>query len=132
MAVTHMSVLHGQKVEDVDLDATVESLVSSSKILHGFEIDNTQNSEDVYLKMWGDYSSHAVGTDPPDFIFKVDGGAVRRCGITEDEVSGSSNAMAAGFSYSQTNLYVACVTTPGTAGTTSPTNSVNGMFFLAN
>lgn len=97
---------------DVDLDATVAQLSASGKDLFGIEVDNSQNTTDVHVKLYADATA-SIG-DAPYLSFRVDAGAVFTL---------STGSQAEGLAFAN-GLAVACVTTPGTAGTTSPTNAV--------
>jgi len=78
--------------------------------LYQVEVDNAANSGDpAYLKVY-DLAAVTVGTDPPNLIFEAAPGAVANYVIPH------------GWPF--TDLSFACVTTPGTAGATGPTNPV--------
>lgn len=103
-----------QKFTDVDLDASVKAITTSgTPKLFGIEIDNSQNSVDVFVKLW-DAASPTVGTTAPIFVFRVPAG---------EKVPFPIYADGAGWT-SAVGIWLACVTTGGTAGTTSPTNDV--------
>ncbi len=78
--------------------------------IYQLDVDNTGNSDNpAFLKLY-DNAAPTVGTDPPDFIFKV-------------PVNQRRNIVAIdGLDF--TNLSFACVTAGGTAGVTPPTNPV--------
>lgn len=96
---------------DVELDASAETIASGSTVLYCMEIDNSANSEDAYVKVYT--SSPTVGTTEPHIIFRVPGGEVLPY-IPSGRGSGITVAA----------IYIAAVTTGGTAGTGNPTNAV--------
>ena len=98
---------------DADCDTTVETVSGSSLVIHSIEIDNTLNaaSEDVWLCLFNTTGSVTVGTTAPDMALPCEGGK---------RVTFASTT---GFTMN-TGLKIACKTTGGTAGTTSPTNDV--------
>jgi hypothetical protein len=114
MALSAHGNIGTQKFTDVDLDNAVKEIIASgAPKLFGIEIDNSQNAEDSYVKLW-DAASPTVGTTAPIFIFRVPAGKKVPFPIYAD---------GAGWT-SAVGIWLACVTTGGTAGTTSPTNNV--------
>ena len=95
----------------------VNSIKSSSAVLYSVKIDNSGNSGAAsYVKFWNLASgSVTVGTTDPDFIVYVPASAV----VTLDLFTGAGSGITFG-----TALSMACVTTGGTGGTTSPSNPV--------
>jgi hypothetical protein len=90
-----------------------------SGAFYGFEVDNTRNNRDSFLKLWENGGSHPplytvpdVGFIPPTHVFRVRAG--KSLGISY------FNAGVPGVGF----LFVACVTTGGTAGKTPPANPV--------
>lgn len=74
------------------------------------DVDNEANADNpAYLKIYDD-AAPTVGTTPPDHIFMVPVNQRRNMVIPD------------GIDFA--NLSFACVTSGGTAGTTSPTSSV--------
>ena len=96
---------------DVELDASAETIASGSTVLYCVEVDNSANSEDVYVKIYT--SSPTVGTTAPHIIFRVPGGEVLPY-IPSGRGSGITVA----------GIYIVAVTTGGTAGSGNPTNPV--------
>lgn len=113
MAVSAFGHLDVQRFTDVELNSTPELLLSGTPTAYGLEVDNTQNKEPVYVKVW-DQTSVTVGTTAPDFVFKVPAGKKRK-----QPLDSASTGHAFG-----TGLSVGCVLTPGTPGSDSPTNPV--------
>lgn len=115
MALTSVGYLGTQQIHDFDLDASAEAILSGASTLYAAELDNTANSVDVYVKYYT--SSPTVGTTDPVYIHRVRAGQKRTIvynGGLGDSFSGG--------------LWVACVTTPGTAGASSPASNVKGRF----
>ena len=91
--------------------ATPDNAVAGGAgVLFQVDIDNTANTNAVFVKLWN-HASPTVGTTAPEWVLKCPASVRRVFSCTP----GSAFA---------TNLSVACVTTGGTAGTTSPTNAV--------
>lgn len=119
MALSAYGNLGTQKFTDVDLDNSVSQLLAAGATLFGLEVNNSQNSVDVFVKIWDKASAVTVGTTAPRFIFRVPAGE-----ILPFPTYGN------GDGYVLTNgLAVACVTAGGTAGTTSPDNAVTASFW---
>jgi hypothetical protein len=99
--------------EDTDADATDEIIDSTSGTFYTVYVDNSSNSGDVYVKLWNNSSAAniTVGTTNPDWIFPVPASSTKQFCFPD------------GFAYSA-GLVMACVTSPGTEGTTGPTNDV--------
>tara|TARA_R110002110_G_scaffold144795_2_gene334127 strand:+ start:831 stop:1199 length:369 start_codon:yes stop_codon:yes gene_type:complete len=97
--------------------ATPDNAVAGAAgILLQVDIDNTANTDAVYVKLWN-HAGPTVGTTAPEWVFKCPASVRRIFSCTP----GSNFA---------TNLSLACVTTGGTAGTTSPTNAVTVRLLL--
>lgn len=96
----------------------VDGIKSSSALIYSITIDNSLNGGSAsYVKLFNLASgSVVVGTSAPDEILYVPGGAV----ITQVYWTGS----APGKTFS-TALSAFCVTTGGTAGSTSPSSNVS-------
>jgi hypothetical protein len=94
---------------DVDIDETMSTLWTVSKTLFSAEVINP-NSSAVFLKAYND--DLVVGTDAPYWIWRIPAASTVVC-ITN-----------AGYGATMAKLYMACVTTGGTAGTTGPTTAV--------
>lgn len=91
--------------EEVDVNVT-----GASGTIYMVDVDNTANpAEDNYLKVYDD-AAPVVGTTAPDHIFRFKGNERRVIAIPE------------GLDFNV--LSFACVTSPGTAGVTGPTNPV--------
>jgi len=102
-----------QEVVDTALGATLQSPSGDTDYIYQVRIDNSANTTSVYLKIY-DASSPAsvtVGTTDPDMIFPCAGESVAEFSLYPG-------------AYIVDGLHMACVTTPGTAGTTSPSSSV--------
>ncbi len=78
--------------------------------LHLLQIDNTANSSSMYFKLVDD-SSATVGTTSPDFVFRV------RASTKSTFVFPTGLVFSTGFT-------AYCVSTGGTAGTSSPGSAV--------
>jgi hypothetical protein len=130
MAIVEQGVLEATRRTDNVFDATLETLTDDSAIVYGLEIDNSDNPVDVYAKFYDNSASamaSGVGTTPPDMVLQVDKGDVRRVAFTRGVVAASVVTPAAGMLFDDAagvGLKGACVTDPGTGGTTSPTNDV--------
>lgn len=86
------------------------AVTSAAGSIYQVDVDNSANADNpAYLKIY-DNASPTVGTTPPDFIFKVP--VNRRLPMVIPD----------GLDFN--DLSFAVVTTPGTAGTTDPTNAV--------
>lgn len=119
MAAPSYANLHSNVHTDTDLDATAIEIGSGGEILFAIEVDNTQNTVSTYLKLWV-AGSPTVGTTEPEFVFEVP--ASTRMFIPINDGHGQTI---------ETSLHAACVTTAGTAGTTSPTSDVEVKFFTS-
>ncbi len=102
--------------EITDLENTAEALASGSKILRAVTVDNAANGATTYFKMWNS-AGPTVGTTAPDLILMVPASVKRSFIFPEGIVFGTA-------------CECACVTTAGTAGTTSPTSSVTVQVIL--
>lgn len=93
------------------LDATLVQ-IGTTPILYAAEIDNTGNASEVFVKFFN-AASPTLGSSAPDEQVAVPA-------LTKilHVFNGGD-----GLSF-PTGCWVGCVTTGGTAGTTSPTNSV--------
>lgn len=123
MSLSSRGPLGNQWFTDLEVNGVAESLKSNvsgataASVLYGMEIDNTGNSVDVYVKIYNE-ATYTVGSDSPAFCFRVKAGTVRNQPIWSN---GSGHTFViAGSKY----IWVACVTDPGTPGTTSPVNKV--------
>jgi hypothetical protein len=115
MAVTNLSVevLSGVKIfQDTDSANAAVAAKASSGTIYALDIDNTANAAVSYVKIWNTaQGSVTVGTTAPDFIFMVPASSRTPWIIPAGVALGTA-------------ITVACVTTAGTAGTTSPTSDV--------
>ena len=113
--------LHTSKYGDKALSDTVFSILFATDPLtkvFGMEVDNTGNTDDVFVKMWS-AASPTVGTTVPDLgIFRVEAG--KKQPIFFNGLTGMDLVP---------DFYVACVTTGGTGGSTAPTNAVTADIF---
>jgi hypothetical protein len=115
MAIAQFQRIGTETFQDDEVTATPEEIADTLAVtVYGFEVDNSQNTEDVFFKMWNRTEAPSVGTDVPDHVFRVLSG--EKLGIIFD-ADGSGHAFAVG-------CWIACVTQGGTAGTVSPTNPV--------
>ena len=116
MAYVELSIVEqfaDQEIVDTALGASLQSPSGNTDYVFQVRIDNSANTSSVYLKIY-DASSPAtvtVGSTAPDMIFPCAGESVA-------EFSLYPGAQIAN------GLHMACVTTPGTAGITSPSSSV--------
>ena len=101
------------EVLDSDCDATAENDVRSgaATVFYVF-IDNTANTAISYFKAWNN-AAPTVGTTAPDMVLPCPASARITYWFGGE-----------GMATFATALSIACVTTAGTAGTTSPTNDV--------
>jgi len=99
---------------DLVANASPELLLASTATLLGLEADNSQNTDDSYLKLWNIATVPSVGSSVPDWVFRIKGGEKL---LLQFDSDGTGVAMSTGVA-------LACVTAGGTAGTTSPTNNV--------
>src|SRR3990170_8808047 len=115
MATTNITLgfISGAKLfTETDLENTAISVQASSTTIYEIEIDNTANAaQDNYMKFWNTAGAVTVGTTVPDMVIEVRQGVSR------------SIVIPSGLIY-ETGLVVACVTTGGTGGTTSPGSAV--------
>lgn len=116
MSVSTIGQIETNVVEDQQLDATAEVIKSGATVLFDAEFDNTQNSVDIFVKLYNN-ASPTVGTTHPDMIIKVPAG--RKSGLPPTDALGISFGTA---------LSAAAVTAGGKGGTTSPTNAVIATF----
>lgn len=110
---------------DIDVNNSPKSLLDGTPTLFALEVDNSQNSVDVFLKIWDLVSTDlpTVGDtgagNVPDMVIRVAAGTVLPVSLDAD---GDGLAFATG-------IVVACVITGGTGGSTSPTNTVTATFW---
>lgn len=97
---------------ETDLENTPVAVVAVAATIYQIEVDNTLNpSGVVYFKLYDTAGAVVVGTAVPDWVIRIPGGVKKSINMADGIVVASG-------------ITVACVTTGGTAGTTSPTNSV--------
>jgi len=90
-----------------DATAAIDTLKATSGTLYKVEIDNTSNSVAVYVKLYNNTGgAPTAGSTDPHFIFKC----AAESTIAYSCPSGTAFANA---------LYAICVTSAGTAGTSS-------------
>lgn len=107
---TQVSPVGNKLIVQTSATATADNNVTGEAgAIYNIELDNSSNSSSVYLKIY-DNASPVVGTTAPDHTFRVKGNQLRSVVAPQG----------LDFDY----LSFACVTTGGTAGTTSPTNPV--------
>tara|TARA_R110002020_G_scaffold19780_5_gene67939 strand:- start:1091 stop:1459 length:369 start_codon:yes stop_codon:yes gene_type:complete len=91
--------------------ATPDNAVAGGAgVLFQVDIDNTANTDAVYVKLYNN-ASPTIGSTPPEWVLKCPASVRRVFSCTPGSIFA-------------TNLSLACVTTGGTAGTASPTNAV--------
>lgn len=99
-------------IRDSDADDTVERNVNDgAATIYAVTIDNTANGADTYVKFWNTVGSVTLGTTAPDMILYAP------ASTRIPYIFTTGNTFSTGLTY-------AAVTTPGTAGTTPPTNAV--------
>lgn len=105
---------------DPDVNATAEVIPPSgvaALTLYGIYVDNSQNVDDAFIKIYDKLTAPGVGTDDPEITLRVKAGSTLFTTFG-DQFEGT--AIASG-------LWIAGVTTGGTGGTTSPTNPVKAV-----
>lgn len=118
MVLSEYTHLGTNVIKDRTIDSSVETITGDNLI--AVEIDNRENTHDVYVKFYDTLDtsgSPTVGTTAPTEILKVKASDKRLHLFTGDA---DGLALAAALS----TWYVVCVTEGGTGGTTSPTNDV--------
>jgi len=102
---------------DTVLGNAVDGVKASSAKLYSVIVDNSANGGAAsYVKIFNATTgSITLGVTAPDIIIYVPGGAI----LTTAFFTGATQGVTLG-----TALSAACVTTGGTAGTTSPVSSV--------
>ncbi len=104
-----------------DVNNVAQEILDGTPTLFAAEIDNSQNSVDVFFKMWSKSSSPSVGTDAPDIVIRVAAGVKLPVPLPSD---GDGIDFAA-------KMYAACVLTGGTTGAVSPPNTVTVMLWAS-
>lgn len=120
MALTAYTAFGTTRSVDLDLGNSIVAVLAASGTLFAVEVDNTGNDADVFLKLYDD-ASVTLGTDAPNWVFKVRAG--KRRGFLP---SGLGNGVALANA-----LSAAVVTAGGTGGTTAPTNDVKAKFITS-
>lgn len=110
MGVTGVANIHANKYTDVTATSSAETIKASSITVYAIEIDNRQNTVAVYIKLYA--ASPTVGTTHPYYVIKC------------PALTRSLRVFSLPAGIAEAALYMACVTTPGTGGSTSPTNPV--------
>jgi len=100
-------------VEDTALSTSVQTADGSGGTIYQVYIDNSNNSAQVYLKLYDTTGSVTVGTTHPDFIFPCAASSVREFNFVQ------------GIAYA-TGLKIACETDAGTGdgSAAAPGNAV--------
>src|SRR3990167_7706550 len=115
MAATNISVgfpASAKLFTETDLEGTAVTVQASATVIYAIEIDNTANTgQDEYVKFYNTAGTPTIGTTVPDMVIEIRQGVSRSFIIPN------------GLSF-ETGLSVACVTTGGTGGTTSPGSAV--------
>jgi hypothetical protein len=70
-------------VENTNIGTTAQTGASSSGLLYQVYIDNTNNSAQVYLKVYDTTGSVTVGTTHPDFVFPCAASSIRQFNFPE-------------------------------------------------
>ena len=96
--------------KETAVSSTASLFKSGSTVFHTIDVDNTANSVAVFVKLYN-HASPTVGTTDPQMVFKLPASVRRTMLIPGGHTFGTA-------------VSVACVTTGGTAGTTSPKESV--------
>ena len=96
--------------EDTEASSTPRKVKDAAGTLYSVSINNTGNTNAVYVKLY-DRATAAVGTNDPVWIFECPGSSTR----VYMTPTGSAFA---------TKLWMACVTAAGTGGTGSPGSPV--------
>lgn len=105
---------------DPTLNATAQVVPPSgvaALTLFGIYVDNSQNVDDTFVKIYDKATAPGVGTDNPEITIRVKAGDTLFTAFG-DKFEGIAIA---------TGLWIAGVTTGGTGGTTAPTNPVKAM-----
>ncbi len=101
---------------DTAINNAVDAIKASSTVLYYLIIDNTLNVASSYVKLYNLASgSVVVGTTAPDSIVYCPAGVI----ITVPFFTGAAQGITFGTALSAT-----CVTTGGTAGSSSPASNV--------
>lgn len=103
---------------DTNIGSSLDTIKSFSIKLYYATVDNSLNTSPVYLKIYGTTApgSVIVGTTPSDICLFVPGSTVLQVNFMLD-------AATPGTTFNQCSA--ACVTQPGTSGTTAPANPIN-------
>lgn len=102
---------------DSAIGNVADGVKSSSTLIYSVTVDNSANGSAVYLKLFNLASgSVVVGTTSPDEILYIPGSSV----VTRVYFTGATP----GVTFS-TALSAICVTSGGTAGSTSPSSNVS-------
>lgn len=122
MAFSSTGFLGNSRFVDLDVDATVELIhdAATALVLYGIFVDNTQNTVDVFVKMW-DSGAVTLGTDAPDFVARIPAGGTLALPFL---IENTADKILNPEGWEVTDLSVACVTEGGTGGTTGPANVV--------
>lgn len=96
---------------DTDVENTAIPVIEESTEVYSIQVDNTANGAASFLKLWNITGAVTVGTTAPTDEILIP--ASTKLTVTYPE----GKTFANGF-------HVACLTTAGTAGTTSPTSAV--------
>ena len=102
------------RIEDTDVGATLQKVADGALYIDQIFIDNTNNAAAMYLKFYDVASggSCTVGTTNPNYLFPV---------AASDTAQYAMNPGA----HFASGIAFACLTEPGTGGTTAPTNDVS-------
>ena len=109
MAVSNITItsLASSLFQDTANTNSAIAVKGSSGTIYMLEVDNSALASVVYVKLYDSAGAITVGTDVPDWVFKI------TASINQVFTFVPGEAFANG-------LKVACVTAGGTAGTTAP------------
>lgn len=108
MASSIYGFLGTRKLNDLQLDSTVEVLDAAATTVNALRLDNRLNDADSYARLWND-ATVTNGTDAPDMVLRVPNG--QHLNVV---INGGS-----GFAFG-TALSVAGCTVGGTSGSQPP------------
>ena len=114
MALTQFTIFENAHHIDLLANATVETITETASTLYGFWGDNSDNKEDSFVKFYDAAASPTVGTTAPVVVARLEAGKAQ-------EIPFGNKGEGRAFT---NKMYVACVTTGGKGGTTSPDEAV--------
>lgn len=114
MALTSQGKLAAATFTDTKANSSGEVVNAASTVAYGIEADNSQNTEDSYLKLFNKTTAPTLGTDAPISIVRLPAASKRTQTLGD---------LGVGLTFSA-GLAFAVVTTPGVAGSVAPENDV--------